>query len=72
MAYTIALSGKGGSGKTTLAALALRHVCQKTGQAVLAVDADPNATLGAALGVEAEHTIAEIREDTVGKQLQVS
>jgi len=72
MAYTIAFSGKGGSGKTTLAALTLHHLCHKTGQAVLAVDADPNATLGAALGVPTEHTIAEIREDTVSKRLQVS
>ena len=63
MAKTIAISGKGGTGKTTLAALMVRVLLDKSPQAVLAVDADANACLGTALGVESEGTIADLRED---------
>lgn len=63
MAKTIAISGKGGTGKTTLAALMVRLLLGKSPQAVLAVDADANACLGAMLGVEPEGTIADLRED---------
>jgi CO dehydrogenase maturation factor len=45
----IAITGKGGTGKTTLAAL-LSHLFKKDGYEVLAVDADPDANLAAALG----------------------
>ncbi|MBL7139687.1 MAG: carbon monoxide dehydrogenase, partial [Planctomycetes bacterium] len=50
MSTTIAISGKGGSGKTTLAALVVRTLVDRTGQSILAVDADPNSCLGPALG----------------------
>jgi len=72
MAFTIALSGKGGSGKTTVAALAVCAIVERTGRAVLAVDADPNATLGLALGVPVTGTIADIREDALERRLAVS
>jgi CO dehydrogenase maturation factor len=49
----IAISGKGGTGKTTLAA-ALIHLFAAEGYRVLAVDADPDANLAAALGVPPE------------------
>lgn len=63
MAITIAISGKGGSGKTTLAAMIIRILLKQAGsKSILAVDADPNACLGAELGVEPAGTIAEIRE----------
>jgi len=45
----IAVSGKGGVGKTTVCALLARYVSQK-GQRVIAVDADPDANLAACLG----------------------
>ncbi len=45
----IAISGKGGVGKTTLSAL-LCHLYAREGKKVLAVDADPDANLGMALG----------------------
>jgi len=45
----IAVSGKGGVGKTTFAALLARALA-KRGLNVLAVDADPDANLGQALG----------------------
>jgi len=66
---TIAFSGKGGSGKTTLAAMVLRELL-RTGQApLLAVDADPNATLALALGVPCAETIADLR-DRMGEAAQ--
>ena len=43
MTTTIAVSGKGGSGKTTIAAMIIRYLLEQAGGgAVLAVDADPN------------------------------
>ncbi|MGW1744880.1 ATP-binding protein [Streptomyces sp. NPDC002092] len=47
----IAFVGKGGSGKTTLSSLFIRHLAA-TGAPVLAVDADINQHLGAALGLD--------------------
>ncbi len=65
MPYVVAVAGKGGTGKTTLAALFLRHLSEKPGRrAILAIDADPNSNLGEAIGVEANNTIADILEET--------
>jgi len=70
MTTTVAISGKGGSGKTTLVAMFVRsllaRVPPKAG-AVLAVDADPNSCLGLTLGVQPDVTIAELREDARAK-----
>jgi CO dehydrogenase maturation factor len=68
MATTIAISGKGGSGKTTLAAMIIRSLlAQGSKGAVLAVDADPNSCLGLTCGVRPAATIAEIREEVLEK-----
>ncbi len=65
MAKYIAVAGKGGVGKTTFTALMLRYLIRsKQGVSVLAVDADPNANLNEALGLEVEKTIADILEQT--------
>jgi len=72
MSTTIAISGKGGSGKTTVAAMIVRTLVQGVGRSVLAVDADPNACLGLALGVEPGTTISDIREATLDRTLQGS
>lgn len=65
MAKYIAVAGKGGVGKTTFTALLLRQmVQQKRGISILAVDADPNANLGEALGLIATATISELIEQT--------
>ena len=63
MATTIAISGKGGSGKTTLAAMIVGILRNQTKGTILAVDADPNSSLGLIMGVEPAGTIAQIRED---------
>ncbi len=62
MGAIVAFSGKGGSGKTTLAALVLRHLGRVGIKPALAVDADPNATLGLMLGAVVETTIADLRD----------
>ncbi|QWR77503.1 ATP-binding protein [Candidatus Magnetomonas plexicatena] len=65
MAYTIAFSGKGGTGKTTLAGLTVRYLMEKTGRPILAVDADSNYCLNLALGVQVHTTIGGIRESSL-------
>ncbi len=59
----IAVSGKGGTGKTTIAALIIRYLLRKNLKPVLAVDADPNANLGDALGVRAENTVGKVLDN---------
>ena len=63
MSYFIAVSGKGGVGKTTLSALIIRRLIARGKGPVLAVDADPNTCLDSNLGVKAEQTIGRVRED---------
>lgn len=53
----IAVAGKGGSGKTTLAATLARLIARR-GRAVLAVDADSNPNLGASLGLSRDQLAA--------------
>jgi CO dehydrogenase maturation factor len=52
----LAISGKGGTGKTTLASI-LAHLFREDGCEVLAVDADPDANLAAALGIPPKEQI---------------
>ncbi|UCC38562.1 MAG: AAA family ATPase [Candidatus Aminicenantes bacterium] len=55
----LAISGKGGTGKTTLAAV-LTHYFNNDGYRVLAVDADPDANLASAVGIPAEQAASII------------
>ena len=57
MSFTIAVAGKGGSGKTSLTALVIRNLKKKGTGPILAVDADPNANLGESLGLKAGQTV---------------
>jgi CO dehydrogenase maturation factor len=59
---SIAVAGKGGTGKTTLSALLVRSLRDQGMRPILAVDADPNSTLAGALGVPEGTPLAEIRE----------
>ena len=65
MAYVIAFAGKGGTGKTTIAALTIRYLIEKKQKPVLAVDADSNSCLNEALGVPVHATIGHLREDAL-------
>jgi CO dehydrogenase maturation factor len=63
MSGRIAIAGKGGVGKSTIAALLIRALHERTGKVIMAVDADPNSNLGEKLGIKVERTIGDIRED---------
>lgn len=63
MSYIIALAGKGGTGKTTIAALIVRCLKEKKLGSVLAIDADPNSNLGEALGVQVNDTVGVILDN---------
>ena len=62
MIKTIAIAGKGGTGKTTVSALLIKLLSQKG--LVLAVDADPSTNLSQALGLplDESRTVGKIRE----------
>jgi CO dehydrogenase maturation factor len=62
---TIAVTGKGGTGKTTVAALAVRALVERGLTPVLAVDADPNLNLDAALGVKVAFAVGDVREEVL-------
>lgn len=62
---TIAVAGKGGTGKTTLAALLIRYLEEHTDGTILAVDGDPSSNLNIALGLELESTVGDIREEAL-------
>jgi len=61
---TIAVAGKGGTGKTTLTALIIDHLVKSKRGSVLAIDADPSANLNLALGVPLYDTVGDVREET--------
>jgi len=63
MPYSIALAGKGGTGKTTMAGLLVKYLLSKNKTPVLAVDADANANLNEVLGVKVTDTLGHAREE---------
>jgi len=63
MTTTIALAGKGGTGKTTIAALIIRYLIEEQNGSILAIDADPATNLNMVLGMEMGATVGAIRED---------
>ena len=64
MGFLIAITGKGGTGKTTLSALTVNRLTARGLRPVLAVDADPNTCLDSALGVSVRQTLGRAREET--------
>ena len=60
MAFSIAVAGKGGSGKTSLASLVIRYLLKKEKGPILAIDADPNANLGESLGLDIKQTVGSL------------
>jgi CO dehydrogenase maturation factor len=67
MTITIALAGKGGVGKTTIAAMAIKYLAQSQDGAILAIDADPSSNLNMVLGLDLEWTVGDIREDMLAQ-----
>jgi len=72
LAFTIAVSGKGGTGKTTIAGLIIRLLSERTNKTILAIDADPNANLNEVLGVSVNKAVGDIREDLLKIKEQLS
>jgi CO dehydrogenase maturation factor len=63
MSFSVAVSGKGGTGKTAVSALLVRALVRAGKRPVLAVYADPNSNLHEALGVKLEGTLGCMREE---------
>lgn len=62
MTITIALAGKGGVGKTTIAGMVIKYLAQNQTGSILAIDADPASNLNMVLGLDLEWTVGDIRE----------
>jgi len=67
MPTVIAIAGKGGTGKTTVCGMLVRHLAAKKEGHILAVDSDPNSNLYEVLGVKAPISLGEIREGMTDK-----
>lgn len=63
MPYSIALAGKGGTGKTTIAGMLIKYLVENGKSPVLAVDADSNANLNEVLGLQLTDTLSNAREE---------
>ena len=63
MTITIAVAGKGGTGKTTLSGLLIRYLVEHRAGKVLAIDADPSSNLHLVLGLPLSQTVGDIREE---------
>jgi len=70
MGKLIAIAGKGGVGKSTFSALAIRYLLEKRGP-ILAVDADPNSNLPTMLGLKPKETIGQVLEDFMSAKLTI-
>ncbi|MBZ0309324.1 MAG: AAA family ATPase [Anaerolineae bacterium] len=70
MTTTIALAGKGGVGKTTIAGMVIKYLAQTQTGPILAIDADPSSNLNMVLGLELDWTVGDIREDMLDQVKQ--
>ena len=67
MTSTIAVAGKGGTGKTTIAGLLIRRLAAAQAGPILAIDADPASNLNTVLDLPLEKTVGDVREETSEK-----
>jgi CO dehydrogenase maturation factor len=63
VSFLIAMAGKGGTGKTTVAGMLLRYLVEHGKNPVLAVDADANSNFNEVLGLTVEQTVGQAREE---------
>jgi CO dehydrogenase maturation factor len=63
LSFVMAMAGKGGTGKTTVAGMLLRYLVEHGKTPVLAVDADANSNLNEVLGLEVDCTVGQAREE---------
>jgi CO dehydrogenase maturation factor len=71
LSFNIAVAGKGGSGKTSLASLVIRYLMKQGEVPILAIDADPNANLGESLGLDVKITIGSIIAAFNGEKINI-
>ena len=71
MSTIIAVAGKGGTGKTTTAALIIRHLVRARKTPVLAVDADPNSNLADSLGITVRESIGSVLSDFMRERAEL-
>jgi CO dehydrogenase maturation factor len=71
LSVNIAVAGKGGTGKTSVASLVIRYILKNNLGTVLAVDADPNSNLAENLGLEAGQTVGRILNQFQGEKLNI-
>jgi CO dehydrogenase maturation factor len=71
LTINIAVAGKGGTGKTSIASLVIRYLLRNNLGKVLAVDADPNSNLAENLGLEVRQTIGRILSEFQGEKLKI-
>ena len=65
MTKIIALSGKGGVGKTSVSALIVKTLLKDKNKKILAIDGDPAIGFSTALGIEVEKTLDDIRRTVI-------
>jgi CO dehydrogenase maturation factor len=61
----VAVTGKGGTGKTALVAIMTKIITRKFGSKVLVIDADSAISLPQTLGITVDKTISDIREEVI-------
>jgi CO dehydrogenase maturation factor len=71
LSINIAVAGKGGSGKTSVASLVIRYLIKNNMGAILVVDADPNSNLAESLGLEVRQTVGRILNEFQGEKLSI-
>ena len=71
MSFNIAVAGKGGSGKTSIASLIIRYLKKNGPGPILAIDADPNANLGESLGLEVKQTVGMLLDEFQGDKIKI-
>jgi CO dehydrogenase maturation factor len=71
LSYRIAVGGKGGVGKTTLAALIIRYFLREGKTPVLAVDADPNTNLADTVGLKCDTTVGAVLAHFIDEKINI-
>jgi len=71
LTFSIAVAGKGGSGKTSLTSLVIRYLRKNGSGSILAIDADSNANLGESLGLDIKQTVGSIIASFNGEKINI-